>query len=161
MRVETLLGLDEMPGELVGYGPITADTARRIAGEGTWRRLLTDPRTGRFDELSVDTHDPPQDLLDHVLARDRYCRRGLGCRMPANRCDVDHRVNYPRGPTAAGNLDAGCRPDHDIKTFTDTTVRRDRDGEPGDLRITYPSGRSYRLPVEPVLEPIDLDTPPF
>ena len=161
VSVETLLGLDEMPGELVGYGPITADTARRIAGEGTWRRLLTDPRTGRFDELSVDTHDPPQDLLDHVLARDRYCRRGLGCRMPANRCDVDHRVNYPRGPTAAGNLDAGCRPDHDIKTFTDTTVRRDRDGEPGDLRITYPSGRSYRLPVEPVLEPIDLDTPPF
>jgi len=162
VSVETLLGLDEMPAELVGFGPITADTARRIAAEGTWRRLLTDPRTGRFDELSVDTHDPPQDLLDHVLARDRYCRRGLGCRMPADRCDVDHRVSYPRGPTAAGNLDAGCRPDHDIKTFTDTTVGRDPDGEPGDLRIRYPSGRSYRLPVEPVLERIDLgDVPPF
>ena len=162
MSIETLLGADEMPGELVGYGPITAEAARRIASEGTWRRLLTVPRTGRFDELSVDTHDPPQDLLDHVLARDRYCRRGLGCRMPANRCDIDHRVNYPRGPTAAGNLDAGCRPDHDITTFTDTTVARDLDGRPGDLRITYPSGRSYRLPVEPVLERFDLpDVPPF
>jgi len=172
--IDTLLGVDELPGELVGHGPITADSARRIAGEGTWRRLLTDPRTGRFDELSVDTHDPPQDLLDHVLARDRYCRRGLGCRMPADRCDIDHRVNYPRGPTAAGNLDAGCRPDHDIKTFTDTTIRPDPHGDPGDLRITYPSGRSYRIPVEPVLERIELadladladvadvpDVPPF
>jgi hypothetical protein len=162
VSIATLLGADQLPGELVGHGPITAEAARRIAGEGTWRRLLTDPRTGRFDELCVDTHDPPQDLVDHVLARDRYCRRGLGCRMPAERCDIDHRVNYPRGPTAAGNLDAGCRPDHDIKTFTDTTIRPDPYGDPGDLRITYPSGRSYRIPVEPVLERIDLtDVPPF
>jgi hypothetical protein len=165
VSIATLLGADQLPGELVGHGPITAEAARRIAGEGTWRRLLTDPRTGRFDELCVDTHDPPQDLVDHVLARDRYCRRGLGCRMPAERCDIDHRVNYPRGPTAAGNLDAGCRPDHDIKTFTDTTLGRDPDGAPGDLRITYPSGRSYRIPAEPVLERIDLpevpDPPPF
>jgi hypothetical protein len=79
--------------------------------------------------------------------------------MPANRCDVDHRVNFPRGPTAAANLDAGCRPDHDIKTFTDTTITPDPDGAPGDLRITYPSGRSYRLPVEPVLEGIHLSDP--
>jgi hypothetical protein len=162
VSIETLLGVDEMPGHLVGFGPITADAARRIAREGTWRRLLTDPRTGRFDELSVDTHDPPQDLVDHVLSRDRCCRRGLGCRMPAARCDLDHPVAFPRGPTSAANLDPGCRRDHDIKTFTDTTIRRDPDGEPGDLRITYPSGRSYRLPVEPVLERIDLDdVPPF
>jgi hypothetical protein len=165
--IETLLALDEMPGELVGFGPIPADAARRIASEGTWRRLLTDPRSGRFDELSVDTHDPPQDMVDHVVARDRHCRRGLGCRMPANRCDVDHRVAFPRGPTAASNLDSGCRPDHEIKTFTDTTVTLDPGGMPGDLRITYPSGRSYRLPVEPVLErivpapPEVPETPPF
>jgi hypothetical protein len=65
-------------------------------------------------------------------------------------------------PTSADNLDPGYRRDHGIKTFTDTTVRRDPAGAPGDLRITYPSGRSYRLRVEPVLERIDLDdAPPF
>ena len=35
----TLLGLDDDPCELTGYGPIPADLGRRIAANGTWRRL--------------------------------------------------------------------------------------------------------------------------
>jgi hypothetical protein len=151
----TLLGADQAPGELVGVGPITAAVARRIAGHGTWRRLLTDPRTGRFDELSVDSYEPPQDLRDHVIARDRTCR-GLGCRIPAEHCDLDHRVPHPRGPTAAHNLDPDCRVDHEIKTFTDTTVTDDGNG---GLWITLPSGRTYHRPAEPVLDTFDGDTP--
>ncbi|MDQ1614574.1 MAG: hypothetical protein QOJ60_513, partial [Actinomycetota bacterium] len=151
----TLLGLDEAPGELVGVGPITAQVARRIAADATWRRLLTDPRTGRFDELSVDTYEPPQDLRDHVTARDRTCR-GLGCRVLAQHCDLDHRVPHPRGPTAAHNLDPDCRPHHEIKTFTDTTVEPDG---AGGLWITLPSGRRYHRPAEPVLDTFDGDTP--
>ena len=42
----TLIGLDDHPGELTGYGPIPASIARRIAAAGVWRRLLTDPATG-------------------------------------------------------------------------------------------------------------------
>jgi hypothetical protein len=160
VSIETLLGLRDDPGELAGYGPITAETARRIAAEGTWRRLLTDPRTGRFDELSVDSYEPPQDMRDHVIARDPVCI-GLGCRLPANRCDLDHRVSYPRGPTASSNLDPWCRSGHEIKTFTDTEVVQDPQDPGGGLMVTYPSGRSYRLPVEPVLEDFGLDQPPF
>src|SRR5699024_1085383 len=37
----TLIGIDEHPGQLAGYGTITADVARRIAAAGTWRRILT------------------------------------------------------------------------------------------------------------------------
>ena len=144
----TLMGLDEQPGELVGHGPITAGVARRIASEGTWRRLLTDPRTGRFDELSATTYEPPQDLQDHVTERDGTCI-GAGCRMPADRCDLDHRIPHPRGPTSAGNLDSWCRTEHRIKTVTDTVVTRLPDG---DRVIRYPSGRSYRLQVDPVLD---------
>lgn len=33
--ITTLLGLDEQPGELVGYGPIPACVAREIAADGT------------------------------------------------------------------------------------------------------------------------------
>jgi len=95
----TLLGIDDTPGELAGYGAIPADAARRIAAEGTWRRLLTDPRTGRLHEMSVATYQPPQDMADFVVARDQTCR-GLGCRMPAARCDLDHRVPHPHGPTS-------------------------------------------------------------
>ena len=157
VAASTLLGLDELPGELAGYGPITAQTARRIAADGTWRRVLTDPRTGRFDELSVEAYEPPQDMADHVIARDRTCR-GFGCRTPAARCDLDHRVPHPRGPTSAGNLDPRCRPHHQVKTHTDTTVIRDRDG---GLHLTLPSGRSYHRPVEPVQDDLFSDLPPF
>ncbi|HEX2289124.1 MAG TPA: hypothetical protein VHH53_02770, partial [Pseudonocardiaceae bacterium] len=34
--ITMLLGLDDQPAELVGYGPIPADLAREIAAEGTW-----------------------------------------------------------------------------------------------------------------------------
>ena len=43
----TLIGLAELPGELDGFGPIPASVARRLAAGGTWRRILTDPATGR------------------------------------------------------------------------------------------------------------------
>ena len=157
----TLLGLDDLPGELVGYGPVTAEVARRIAAGGTWRRLLTDPRTGRFDELSATTYEPPQDMQDHVTERDGTCI-GAGCRMPADRCDLDHRIPHPRGPTSAGNLDTWCRTEHRVKTVTDTVITRLPDG---DRVIRYPSGRSCPLPVDPVLDDPDgggtADDPPF
>ena len=157
VALTTLLGLDDQPGELAGYGPITAETARRIAADGTWRRLLTDPRTGRFDELSVDSYEPPQDLRDHVIGRDVTCR-GFGCRTPAARCDLDHRVPHPRGPTSAGNLDPRCRSHHQVKTHTDTVITSDGDG---GLHLTLPSGRSYHRPAEPVLGDDSDDLPPF
>ncbi|MGH4019142.1 MAG: DUF222 domain-containing protein, partial [Pseudonocardiaceae bacterium] len=38
-----LLGLDEQPAELAGYGPLPAHVARQLAADGVWRRILTDP----------------------------------------------------------------------------------------------------------------------
>jgi hypothetical protein len=140
--------VDDEPAELTGMGPITAATARAIAAGGTWRRLLTDPATGRLVELSTDAYEPPQQLRDFVIARDRTCR-GLGCRLPADRCDLDHRVPHPEGRTEAGNLDPACRSWHRIKTLTDTHVEPDG---AGGLLITLPSGRTYRRPAEPVLD---------
>ena len=37
----TLIGATDQPGELAGYGPITAEVGRRIAGDAVWRRVLT------------------------------------------------------------------------------------------------------------------------
>lgn len=61
----TLFGVDEAPGELAGYGAITADQARELAAAGTWRRILTDPPTG----LPID--------FGTTTLRDTgpYCRR--------------------------------------------------------------------------------------
>jgi hypothetical protein len=51
--ITMLLGLDEQPAELVGYGPIPAPLARQIAAEGTWRRLLTEVNISSYTR-SVD-----------------------------------------------------------------------------------------------------------
>ena len=45
--VLTLLGLDDEPADLEGYGPIDADTARRLAAHApSMRRILVHPETG-------------------------------------------------------------------------------------------------------------------
>jgi hypothetical protein len=57
----TLLGLDELPGDLAGYGPIPAHLARQIAADpnSTWRRLLTDARSGTLLDYGRTTYRPP------------------------------------------------------------------------------------------------------
>lgn len=42
-----LLGANDQPAELAGYGPIPAAVARELAAGGVWRRILTDPVSGR------------------------------------------------------------------------------------------------------------------
>ncbi|WP_283133620.1 DUF222 domain-containing protein [Rhizohabitans arisaemae] len=55
VEVATLLGLDERPGELAGWGPVHAGLAREIAARqlrGRWRWVLTDDR-GRLAACGV------------------------------------------------------------------------------------------------------------
>jgi hypothetical protein len=87
-------------------------------------------------------------MVDHVLARDRTCR-GLGCRLAADRCDLDHGRPWPQGPTSVDNLHPLCRFEHGVKTHTDTTVTLEPDGS---TVWTYPSGHSYRRPPDPVID---------
>jgi hypothetical protein len=113
----TLLGCDELPADLDGYGPITAAMARRIAADptGTWRRLLTDPATGALLDYGRATYRPPTALTEHVIARDKTCVFP-GCTTPARRCDLDHdRPWTAGGDTAAHNLHPLCRRHHRAK----------------------------------------------
>ncbi|WP_231114962.1 DUF222 domain-containing protein, partial [Lentzea aerocolonigenes] len=67
----TLMGLSEQPGELAGYGPISADMARELAADATWRRLLTEPTSGEPLEFGTTTYRPPAALRRFVWTRDR------------------------------------------------------------------------------------------
>jgi hypothetical protein len=163
----TLLGLDERPGELTGYGPIPAALARELAADGTWRRLLTDPATGALRDYGRTTYRPPAALAGHLRARDGTCRFP-GCRYPAHRCDLDHTVGYPDGPTSEDNLGALCRHHHRLKHRTDWHVSQ---GENATFTWTSPTGRRYTTKPEPLAEPVprpepdvppsDHDPPPF
>ncbi|MQA86404.1 MAG: DUF222 domain-containing protein [Streptosporangiales bacterium] len=138
----TLLGLDNRPGELAGYGPIPAQMARELAACGTWRRLLTDPATGALLDYGRTAYRPPAALAEFVRARDVTCRFP-GCRQPAWRSDLDHVIPYPHGPTAAENLGPLCRRHHDLKQQPGWNVRRDPDGS---YTWTSPTGHTYVTP---------------
>lgn len=146
----TLLGLDDLPGELAGYGPITAETARRIAQDGTWRRLLTDPVSGTLVERGSTTYQPGADLTAAVIARDVTCTFP-GCGQPAWRCELDHREPFdPDRPadaqTTAENLDPRCKHHHDLKGGGGWTVRRN--AATGACEWTDPFGITFvRLAV--------------
>ena len=98
VSADTLLGLNNQPAHLTGYGPITADTARRLAADqsGTWRRLLTDPDTGALLDISPRRYRPPQRLRDYLSARDDVCAFPT-CQQPGYRCEPDHTVPYNQG----------------------------------------------------------------
>ncbi len=48
-------------------------------------------------------HDPSAPLARLVRLRDRGCD-GIGCSVPASRCELDHHQPWPDGPTNAANL---------------------------------------------------------
>jgi hypothetical protein len=59
---------------------------------------------------------PSAELAEFVRMRDLYCR-APGCDVPADRCDLDHTIPYPMGPTHASNIKCLCRTNHLMKTF--------------------------------------------
>jgi hypothetical protein len=100
----TLIGVDDQPAHLHGYGPIGAEVARRIAAQGTWRRLLTNPVSGAMLDVGRSRYTPPPDLADHITARDQTCRFPT-CTRSAETGDLDHTTPFERGgSTSAGNL---------------------------------------------------------
>jgi hypothetical protein len=148
----TLIGIDEHPGDLAGYGPLPASVARRIAAEGTWRRLLTDPATGQLLDYGTTRYRPPQDLVDHVIMRDQTCC-GIACTRPAAACDIDHTIGYPDGPTADWNLGPPCRPHHNGKTHALWELAQP---ERGRFQWRSPTGHHYDRPpiqIGPILHP--------
>lgn len=151
----SLLGLDDAPAELAGYGPIPASMARAIAADGTWRRILLDDQ-GVVCCGGHDSYRPGADLTGTIAARDATCTFP-GCRVPARRCDLDHITPFdPERPaveqTHAGNLHALCRHHHQLKTIGTWGVTRDP--RSGTTTWTDPLGRTYRR------DPHRLPSPP-
>lgn len=159
VAASTLLGLDENPAELAGYGPLPADIARHVAEDATWRRLLTDPVDGTLVERSTRAYRPGRVLGGHVSARDQTCTFP-GCVRPASTCELDQVEPWrgsrgdarPSGdppPTRADNLQPLCKGHHDLKTQGLWKARRDLDG--GGVEWTSHLGVRYLVRPQPVL----------
>jgi hypothetical protein len=175
VALSTLIGVDDAPADLAGYGPLDAVQARALAWGGTWQRLVTDPISGAVLDVGRTRYRPPAALDEHVRYRDRTCS-APGCTVPADRADLDHTQEYhpapgdparPLGTTSAANLGPVCRHHHRLKTETGFTLRQPR---PGLFAWTDPTGHTYLVqpgtdgPVQhltaPEQTPPDHDGPP-
>ncbi len=153
VSAETLLGLDDAPAALGAgrlSGPIAAAQARRIAADGIWRRLLTDPVSGALLDLGRERYRPPAELRAFVVARDARCTRP-GCDQPSVGCDLDHALDWVRGgATSAANLHCACGRCHSLKAVGWRVVR----GSDGTTAWTTPRGVT-RVTAEHDLRPED------
>lgn len=177
VSLSTLMGLDEAPGELAGFGPISAEQARALAAGGVWRRLVTDPLSGAVLDVGRTRYRPPRPLAEHVMARDGTCA-APSCSVPAHRCDLDHTVEYHGlpangspgpGATSADNLGPLSNRCHRLKTDGGFTLRQVAAGvfewrTPAGLayRVTPGDhGRTERLTARSTPNPGYPDEPPF
>jgi hypothetical protein len=153
--IDTLLGSDDEPGELRGYGPIIAQRARALAFApgSVWQRLLTAP-DGTLLHADPHTYRPTAVAARFVRQRDQSCTFP-GCAMPAARCDLDHVRPFDHDDPSSGgastpeNLHALCRRHHRLKTARRWNVTRDP--------MTYtavwtaPTGHAYVTRPRPYL----------
>ena len=185
--VTALLEIDCRAGWLQGHGPVSAEHVRLMLPVAGLRRLWVDGSTGvpvKHDRqllppqadpdrvrqrlramlspvLVTDhaerQHDPSKALVDLVDVRDQQCA-GPGCAVAAGRCDHDHELRWPDGPTAVWNLAVKSRRCHRAK-HTGWTAQRQPDG--GTVWHS-PLGRDYWRPgpwqPPPPLDP-DLQLP--
>jgi hypothetical protein len=160
MPYTALLGSNDQPGELAGYGPIPATVTRDLAAGGTWRRILTDPDSSRPLDYGTTRYRPPAHLAGLVITRDQTCQFP-GCRMPAHRCDLDHSIPYnpadDTGPTNEFNLGPRCRSHHQVKQAPGWSVTQHPDG---CTTWTTPTGHVYHSQPPPLTDPEPLSTPP-
>lgn len=138
---EVAVGVSDAACELPGHGWASAAHARRImtAAGSTWQRLAVDVKSGRALELSTDHYRPTRAMVEHVQAVDGVCR-APGCQVPADRCDLDHVVPWPMGPTTAGNAQSLSRGCHHPKTAGLWSAARAPDD---GIRWTTLTGREY------------------
>jgi hypothetical protein len=144
VSLPTVLGLDQGVGQIRGWGAVSGQQARELAlrAGSIWRRVVTDPLTGRAIEVSAGSYQVPAGMAQQVKARDGTCR-APGCEIPAERCDLDHCQEWEPhgagGATAETNLAALHRGHHNLKTvgFWDSDQSPD-----GTLRWTTATGRT-------------------
>ncbi|MDF2666172.1 MAG: hypothetical protein K0R81_2022 [Microbacterium sp.] len=145
----TLLGADDHPATMEGYGPIDLDTARRLAGEASsWVRLLTHPITEAPLVLDRQTYRVPVALRRWLGVTSPTCVFP-GCNRRARDCDLDHLTAWADGGTTdADNLAPECRHHHRLRHETGWTPTHDP--LTGELRWSSPLGGTH-----------DIDPPPF
>ncbi len=128
------------PVELLGDGPIPDGLARALLGDPHTVVIPWQPdATWTCDHGRTLGYDVPDRFKRHLAGLHRRCVFP-GCGQPVHRCDWDHVVPYPKGPTCPCNLLPECRFHHRLKTHGGWQVAMLPDRH---VRWTTPAGRVY------------------
>ncbi|MBO0895950.1 HNH endonuclease signature motif containing protein [Arthrobacter sunyaminii] len=141
ITAETLFGADEQPAELHGYGPISPETARRLARQAAhWTPVERNPDTEEILRVGR-RRKVPAGLQRWLRARDGTCRFP-GCRTNAVIAEIDHTKPWSHGgATDHDNLEHLCRRHH---MFKSRGFWKAQQHSPGIIEWTSPGGRTYR-----------------
>jgi len=123
------------PAALMSGGMLPAPLlAAKVAGSA---KIVPIRHPG--DSAPEPRYIPSAVLATFIRCRDMTCRFP-GCDEPAHRCDIDHTIAYPAGPTQASNLKVLCRKHHLLKTFWGW---QDQQLPDGTVTWTCPQGQTY------------------
>ncbi|WP_175637329.1 HNH endonuclease signature motif containing protein [Sinomonas mesophila] len=166
----TLAGTSDTPGEILGYGLIDSEAARRLAAQTKfWTRLVVHPLTGAPLAIERTRYAPTAAMRRFLTIRDATCTFPA-CDKPGPATEADHTHAWSQGgETDIGNLALLCREHHRQKTLGYWKVRQigskqgteHKSGQdssnspgtpppktpdsppPGTLEWTAPSGRKH------------------
>lgn len=170
----TLLGIDDNPGLLRGYGAVPASVIRDIVDAADTspartrlRALFCDPIDGRLIAMDSIARCFTGGLAQFALCRDQHSRLGAGRIV-----EIDHiRDHQHGGPTTAANAQALAKLPHILKDHPQITVTAQSPTCRGDgldeLRIhapdiqwRLPTGRTHTSRPPPTLGPGSGPDPP-
>jgi hypothetical protein len=122
VELSTLLGLNDNPAILAGFGPVVADIARKALKTQAKAKLsYTVTDNGAVIDTGTVARKASAATRRAVTRRHTTCIFP-GCRTPAANCDLDHRQPHTDGgPTSADNLAPLCRHDHTLRHATGWT----------------------------------------
>jgi hypothetical protein len=155
MSDRSLLGADDEPAHLAGYGPVPAPLARRMLREADdttriWvRRLFTRPETGQLVAMDSQRRFFDGGLRRFLIARDQYCRTPW-CGAPIRH--GDHVIPVQDGgPTSADNGQGLCQACNHTKQAPGWRTAPAPAGAAEAVTITTPTGHTYtsRAPDPP------------
>lgn len=152
-----LLGEDDEPATVPGYGPVPAGWAREVVarvGRATLRRLVTKPTTGQLVAMESRSRHFPLGLRRFLTLRDQTCRTPW-CDAPVRHSD--HVVaDAEGGPTSAANGQGLCEACNYIKALPGWAARAGPGSRPGDhvVEIISPTGHVHRSRAPALHKPV-------
>jgi hypothetical protein len=160
---ETLLGGDQVPATVSGYGPIPAAVARRLVSKAvtdersrcTLRRLYRHPKSGQLVAMESRSRLFPKSLAMFIDLRDQTCRTPY-CDAPIRH--HDHAQPHHRdGPTSAENGLGECERCNYAKEASGwrVTAGTDENGVHTTEFVT-PTRHRYRSTAPPAPGPIQV-----